>query len=1637
MDLTAAAADRWWLFVMHATSTMSGPRRAFAALGFADRLHPLGHRVKRIMDPTVRRSTKLSLVGALVLCVFGSVALPGLHAVNAKKDAQVSEAGPHWIPSEFRYLYPYLEDGPYALYGTVTEPDGSQAAGIRVVAFRGEAWRWGVTETVTDEDGSYEIGGLPDGAYWLMAVDDAAFDFWPIRLGPPFLKGNRLQRDLKIEPFGSGSFTGRVQTKDGEPVEDAVIVSVAGWGSYGVSLALRIRTDSEGRYTIPEWNRPLMRPNLVAFANGHGPGVLREELSATTSNYIVLGDGVRVSGTLRHKASGDPAPDVPLVLRGTPADNDLPDIMTTSDVNGAFHFDRLPPFQFQLVVYDPEEGYTAHEHPRLRLYNGEDIENLDLMISEGATISGRVTAKETDEPLAGVRVWIPNVRHPVVLREAHTDTDGRYALRWMPGGEYTVRCDIPENVVKEYFDPEMGGSPRDQRISLEPDKQVSDVNFGFERGVSVSGRVTDELGNPVPGARLRASNLRSGRTSIHRRLTTSEAVTVADGSYRLWGFVPSGHWNYRMTVSAKGYGRLVSEPFPLVGDWPGMDFVLERAATIEGRVIGMGGEPARFVRVKLTPLTQNSERPAPEDVITDEEGCFAFNEGAYPGEYSLETGVPGKGFGPFVMNMKPAQNPPIRVDSFNDIRRIEVVVAGAGGEVSSKKEAKEPVTAEVNPAHASVSANSEGVVAIPVAEDVPGRIVFQGRYRHLSRSSERGVGLLWIKEHKDGAISALSNMPFFKEIALAVGDTNHRPVYYAASREAQGRYPAFEARLDFEEDKVAQVRHWGGEQDDKEYPIEPDTLFDLNSRPDPYAVVNILVRRFALEPGSSREFSMCDWGNGEHGQGTLPSYRVRVEHKGKERVTVPAGTFEANHLVLTQLTSADTWFKKRAGHVTDLWTLDNHVIVRILRHREPYELELLDYSVPDDLPGQMSGPGEGATGTLKIISALYGARDKWVNVTGQLERRIEENTLRVRASNALAGDPLDGVVKELRVHYQLGDSTYATTVREGDTLRLPSTRSVEDREGTPSGVQGDDDATSEGDDMTTAISGRVTDMDGVAIEGAELFARTWGGQPFNSGKATSDGEGRYRITDLLPRREYRVFAEADGYTAAYVTRRLGTGEVAGFDFSLEKGVYLSGRVLDTESRPLSGLTLELVPTTWSDTEKAPTRLPLGLGGVTTDDQGRFEAPHAAPGRYWVKVYQSVPSADRCWQQVALEGILVLEEGQRIEDHEVRVLPPDSHTISGTVVDGEGKPLPGVVVDSFIPHDRHWWTRTDEQGRFTLLSLNGIGRDPLDVYFNQTGLPAGGYKVVIRDVPIGTDDLKLVVHKPGAIKGVVFQGGGVNPLTDFGMTVHHVQLLDSAAVVSEAVVNVNRTGGRGAFHITNVPAGRAVIEIKVEERKQWHEVEVRPGDITEDVTVELLPPCVFEGTALFSARNGYTKPVGLEVVHIESKKGMGGIEPDESGNFRVDTLPAGEFAVRALYGGEAYLTKNVRLEHGKTIRERFDVGGTAEIRGVIRFPQEDYGFVKLILRETGLDFPPPMWGGRPAPTEYALVYNIARESGGEYGISWIPPGTWELAAMAYASERCVPLEKRPHAIQEVTLVEGQSLKLDLDLTLPIE
>ena len=235
--------------------------------------------------------------------------------------------------------------------------------------------------------------------------------------------------------------------------------------------------------------------------------------------------------------------------------------------------------------------------------------------------------------------------------------------------------------------------------------------------------------------------------------------------------------------------------------------------------------------------------------------------------------------------------------------------------------------------------------------ELPGAVLFEGRYRHFSRGSAINEPQdLWIK--KDGTkIGILSRAPFLRGVTVACGDEQNKPPlgsYESLADNGSGQLSS-QSSMTIQPGKVKVTRkNEQGETINEEYTVPGGAWFDPNSRPDPYCAAQLLLQTQHLKQGEAQELDVYDWDNTGKG---MAAYKIRLTNNGRETAEVPAGKFEANHIVLEQLTSGDTWYKKRAGHLTDFWVLDNGVIVRILRHREPYEIQLLDWKAPAELPG--------------------------------------------------------------------------------------------------------------------------------------------------------------------------------------------------------------------------------------------------------------------------------------------------------------------------------------------------------------------------------------------------------------------------------------------------------------------------------------------------------------------------------------------------------------------------------------------------------------------------------------------------------------------------------------------------------------
>lgn len=88
-------------------------------------------------------------------------------------------------------------------------------------------------------------------------------------------------------------------------------------------------------------------------------------------------------------------------------------------------------------------------------------------------------------------------------------------------------------------------------------------------------------------------------------------------------------------------------------------------------------------------------------------------------------------------------------------------------------------------------------------------------------------------------------------------------------------------------------------------------------------------------------------------------------------------------------------------------------------------------------PGNPGIPGSG-NGDLQIVRAYYGLNNRTNDVTQLLRGRVQNGTLLIQVNNNnMGGDPAVGGDKVLTVIYRYQGREQTSTVKEGNTLRIP------------------------------------------------------------------------------------------------------------------------------------------------------------------------------------------------------------------------------------------------------------------------------------------------------------------------------------------------------------------------------------------------------------------------------------------------------------------------------------------------------------------------------------------------------------------------------------------------------------------------
>jgi hypothetical protein len=172
---------------------------------------------------------------------------------------------------------------------------------------------------------------------------------------------------------------------------------------------------------------------------------------------------------------------------------------------------------------------------------------------ETCTVSGMAVRKLDGAPLKGATVWLggdENSEHTIATTTA---ADGRFELRNVPAGHYTLTVHRNGYVDARYGQkkPNDSGS----NLTLSSGQKLVDLVFKLGRTGVITGRVFDDEGEPMQGIRVHA--LREAYINGKMKLQEADERESNDlGEFRLFGLSPG---RYLIAAEPDTWNQLVGD----------------------------------------------------------------------------------------------------------------------------------------------------------------------------------------------------------------------------------------------------------------------------------------------------------------------------------------------------------------------------------------------------------------------------------------------------------------------------------------------------------------------------------------------------------------------------------------------------------------------------------------------------------------------------------------------------------------------------------------------------------------------------------------------------------------------------------------------------------------------------------------------------------------------------------------------------------------------------------------------------------------------------------------------------------------------------------------------------------------------
>jgi uncharacterized GH25 family protein len=508
------------------------------------------------------------------------------------------------------------------------------------------------------------------------------------------------------------------------------------------------------------------------------------------------------------------------------------------------------------------------------------------------------------------------------------------------------------------------------------------------------------------------------------------------------------------------------------------------------------------------------------------------------------------------------------------------------------------------------------------------------------------------------------------------------------------------------------------------------------------------------------------------------------------------------------------------------------------------------------------------------------------------------------------------------------------------------------------------------------VTGRVLSPEGRPVAEAQVMLVEASEQrypTFSSLGASTDADGRYRF-DGLPPGKRTLEARAEGYRRAVRDVELTAAAVV--DFTLERGLEASGRVVDDAGSPIPGVDLTLFASQFS------TDIPRAV----SEADGTFRFSGLQDGTYRLMAFKDGYAPDR-------RGTKVTVAGAPVSGLEVKL--SGGGTITGRLTGVEFSQLSRVQVSA---------------------NFTGSGQVDADGIYRIPHLPPGRWtvKAIVPDTPLHAEG--VVNLEPGVPEvRLDLQLGGGRTLT--GVVLSNGEPLAGAALLLARPRTSSRqlaeSDHQGGFRFGGLEDGVYDLDVSTPRGALHRESVEISGD--REIRVELRTASL-SGRVIDAADSS---PVAGARISLRSQR-EGSPAPfedattDARGAFRLLEVGDGAWTVRASREGYAPAEREVRLD-GSPESLEFRLEPTEGMAVEALLPT---GQAPERLQVAALDA-----GGKVVASG-----NYPTGENGRTRLSNVPPGSWQLVVGSDASAPVTVPATVPGPVVRVVLPPAGRLRI---------